>query len=96
MIGNGNSPHLNGNSADPEGVTIRALEANDSDALRVLAELDTARPPIGEVLGAERDGRLVAAISLSNGDVVADPFRPTAEIVTLLRVRARQLVPLPT
>jgi hypothetical protein len=93
MIGNGSSPHRNGNSAESDGVTIRPLEGGDTDALRVLAELDTARPPSGEVLGAEREGRLVAAISLLNGDVVADPFHPTAEVVTLLRVRARQLVP---
>jgi hypothetical protein len=94
MIGNGNSPHLNGNSTGQlEGVTIRRLEEADSGALLVLAERDSARPPDGDILGAEREGRLLAAISLSNGHVVADPFHPTADVVTLLRVRAGQLVP---
>jgi regulator of sigma E protease len=38
-------------------------------------------------LVAERDGELVAAIA---GDtVIADPFRPTADVVALLRLQAR-------
>ena len=35
--------------------------------------------------------RTVAALSLRDGRVVADPFTPTAELVELMRLRARQI-----
>jgi hypothetical protein len=92
---NGNPHGHNGNgdgSGDRE-LVIRRLASGDEDALRVLAERDTTRPPDGEVVAAEKDGRLLAAISLDSGEVVADPFHPTADVVALLRVRAGQLVP---
>jgi hypothetical protein len=38
---------------------------------------------------------MVAAISLSAGDVIADPFELTADVVDLLRVRRRQASPAP-
>ncbi len=37
------------------------------------------------------DGEAVAAVSLSDGRVVANPFLPTADTVTLLGLRASQL-----
>jgi hypothetical protein len=43
------------------------------------------------VLVAEVDGTPVAAISLVDGHVVADPFERTADVVELLRLRAAQL-----
>jgi hypothetical protein len=43
------------------------------------------------VLGGIVDGRLVAAHSLATGESVADPFRHTAEIRSLLAQRAVQL-----
>jgi hypothetical protein len=92
---NGNSRHVNGNgngSGDRE-LVIRRLASGDEQALRILAERDTTRAPHGEVVGAEKDGHLLAAISLDSGDLVADPFHPTADVVALLRVRAGQLVP---
>lgn len=94
---NGNeSRHANGNGsltrAERE-VRIRALAASDQSALRALSQRDTARVPAGDVVGAERDGRLLAAISLPSGDVVADPFHPTADLVALLRLRAGQVLP---
>jgi hypothetical protein len=85
--GNGHGPYVN-----PE-VTIRPLSATDHDALRTLAERDSATAPDGSVLGAERHGRLLAAISTSSGEVVADPFYRTEDLVSLLRVRAGQLLP---
>jgi hypothetical protein len=56
-----------------------------------LAELDSQRPLIGPALVGEIDGRPAAAISLTDGRVVADPFQPTANLVALLRMRARGL-----
>jgi hypothetical protein len=46
------------------------------------------QPP---VLVADLDGRLLAAISLVDRCVVADPFEPTAALVELLQARERQL-----
>ena len=87
QIGNG---HVDG-----ARVTIRELAGGDEISLRELVERDTARGLGGDVVGAERGGRLMAAISLTSGDVVADPFHPTADLVALLRVRAGQVLPPP-
>jgi hypothetical protein len=43
------------------------------------------------VLVAEVDGQALAAISLADGAVIADPFHLTGDLVALLRVRAAQL-----
>jgi hypothetical protein len=71
-------------------VTIRRAVAADARALERLAQLDCGRVPAGEVLVAEVGGELLAAVSVASGAVVADPFRRTADIVALLRVRAAQ------
>jgi hypothetical protein len=72
-------------------LTIRYALAHDGAALARLAELDSAKAPLDPVLLAESAGELVAAISLADAVVVADPFRPTADVVELLRARERQL-----
>lgn len=69
-------------------MVLRAERPNDEAALRRLAALDSARPLRGRALVAEIEGRAVAALDLSDGRVVADPFEHTAEVVELLRVRA--------
>ena len=75
-------------------MTIRLALPADAAALRDLALLDSApRPLAGDVLVAESAGALVAALSLDDGRAVADPFRPTADVVALLRVRAAQARP---
>jgi hypothetical protein len=72
-------------------VTLRYAVPADADALDRLAQLDSDRAPRGVVLVAEVDGELWAAISLDDHHAVADPFRPTGELVALLVERARQL-----
>ena len=84
------SPHRN-TAAPTRGVTIRPDGAGDALALRRLAALDSAEIPSGALLLAEVSGELWAAVPLSGGAAVADPFRPTAELVSLLRVRADQV-----
>jgi len=74
-------------------VAIRAARGSDGPALARLAELDSKRPVTGEVLVAERDGELAAAFSMTTGAHVADPFRPTADLVALLRLHAAALEP---
>jgi hypothetical protein len=56
-----------------------------------LAALDSRPAPTGEVLLALVDDRPVAALSLEDGSVVADPFAPSAGAVELLQVRAERL-----
>ena len=69
-------------------ISIRAATSNDGRTLTRLAALDSADVPAGPVLVAEVDGEAQAALSLRDGRVVADPFERTAELVSLLRVRA--------
>jgi hypothetical protein len=59
--------------------------------VRRLADLDDAPMLNGEILLALVDGQAIAALSLTDGRVVADPFLPTAEAVALLSLRASQL-----
>ncbi len=73
------------------GITIRRLNIADEDALARLAELDSATAPAGPLVGAEVNGRLAAAASISTGHVVADPFVRTDELRSLLEVRIAQL-----
>ena len=75
----------------PDPLTVRIANAGDWPALRVLAELDSALLPPAPLLVGERDGRAIVALSLSDGAVVANPFVPTADVVALLELRARQL-----
>jgi hypothetical protein len=75
-----NLPHT-----DPT-VVIRAARGSDGAALENLARMDSQRPPVGDILLAEQDGEIVAALA---GDrAIADPFRPTADLVALLRLHA--------
>jgi hypothetical protein len=65
-----------------------ATESDAADLLRV-ARLDSqGRPPEGRLIVAIDDGVMVAAIAVETGATIADPFRPTAQIVALLRLRA--------
>lgn len=72
-------------------IAIRpALEA-DAAAVRRLAALDTAPVPEGPLLLGVVDGEVLAAVPVGGGRAVADPFRPTAEVVDLLHLRAARL-----
>jgi hypothetical protein len=71
-------------------LTIRHAGAADEAALRRLAALDSSRVPSGELLVAELDGRLVAAVSVDTAAAIADPFEHTAAIVDSLRAQSRR------
>ena len=87
---------LNGPAADTVVMTSPAslylLPAGPVDAgtLTRLAALDETEPLTGDVLLAVADGRAVAAMSVADGRVAADPFARTGDAVALLRLRARQ------
>ena len=70
-------------------LTLRRSTAADREALRRLAALDSASPPAGETLLAESGGDVVAAVSIDGRSAIADPFRPTAPVVALLRAWSR-------
>ncbi|HEX3617625.1 MAG TPA: hypothetical protein VHU61_13860 [Solirubrobacteraceae bacterium] len=72
-------------------LVIRLAVAGDENQLRRLAHLDSARPLSGQALIAEQRGSVVAALSLDDGAVIADPFVASADAVAMLRVRASQL-----
>ena len=80
-------------TVDPHSpaMTLRYAVPADADALDRLAQLDSERAPRGVVLVAEVGEELWAALSLDDNHAVADPFRPTGELVALLLERARQL-----
>ena len=77
------------NAHRPGAIVIRHATSADIRALADLAILDSREPLLGPALIAELDGVVRAALDLDDGSVAADPFAPTADLVELLRVHAR-------
>ncbi|MBA3298638.1 MAG: hypothetical protein H0U24_01020 [Thermoleophilaceae bacterium] len=75
----------------PDDLTLRLSAPDDALALGRLAQLDSTLYDGSSALIAEVSGRLVAALPLDGGAAFADPFRPSAELVALLRLRLDQL-----
>jgi hypothetical protein len=76
---------------DEKAVSLRLATPEDAAPLHVLAELDEEPELAGQVLLAMIDGEPVAAMSLDDGRVVANPFVATTDAIALLRLRARHL-----
>jgi hypothetical protein len=72
-------------------VLIRLAAPADADAIARLAALDSSPVPTGDLLLAEADGALRAALRLDDRAVIADPFARTAGLVELLDARADHL-----
>jgi hypothetical protein len=70
---------------------IRFAADEDALTLRRLAGLDSTPPLGGRVLIAEDDGVAVAALSIDDGRIAADPFHRTRTPLALLRMRASAL-----
>ena len=64
----------------------RPADAESIDDLAAMEEVVLHAP----VMVAVREDQVVAALSLADGAVAADPFVRTADAVALLRMRARQ------
>jgi hypothetical protein len=74
-----------------EDLTLRVSAPGDAVALGRLAQLDSTLYDGSRMLVADVGGELVAAVSLDGGAGFADPFRRSANLVALLRLRLRQL-----
>ena len=72
-------------------LTIRRAAAMTGPPSRALAALDSSSPPTGELLLAEMGDELWAAVELDSGAAIADPFRPSGDLVELLRFRAERM-----
>jgi hypothetical protein len=66
---------------------IRYATTDDVPALRRLVERANARLFCGPALVAETAGVLGAAVSLRDGQVIADPSQPPSVLRQLLRTR---------
>jgi hypothetical protein len=62
------------------------------DELERLAALSERPLHDGDWLVADLDGVPVAAVSIEDGTTVYDPFRPTSQAVSLLRLRRKQVL----
>ena len=72
---------------DPDtACTIRYATSDDVPALRRLLGRDSRRVFCGPALVAEVRGVLGAAVSLADGQVIADPAQPTKVLTQLLRM----------
>jgi hypothetical protein len=72
-------------AGDLQPLTIRFATESDEPAVIRLAALDSAPVPAGLLLLAEERGHLRAALSVTDGRAIADPFRRTAHLVEMLR-----------
>ena len=70
---------------------IRLVDGGDADALRSLADRNSQQPLVGRVLIGEIDGVGAAALSLSDGRIVADASPRIGHLVANLQVRAAAL-----
>jgi hypothetical protein len=76
------------------GITLRAARPDDLPAIHDLAALDSSPPPAGPLLLAFESDTLRAALSLSTGASIADPFSPTSHLLPLLhRAASRRTAP---
>jgi hypothetical protein len=76
-----------------EHIVIRSAGPGDDQDLDVLAVIDGGRRrPEGRIVVAESNGRLRAAVG-SNGAAISDPFYPSANLVSMLRVHADAFKP---
>jgi hypothetical protein len=72
---------------DTQIISLRMATDRDANVVAKLAALDSKPALHAPAVVALVDGRPVAAASLSDASVVADPFVPTADVVELLQAR---------
>ena len=83
--------HRTPENPESGSIVIRPARPSDEDAVRLVAQRDSRAVPDGELLIADVEGAVRAAISLTTGEIVADPFQRTEELVRVLSLRRAQL-----
>lgn len=74
--------------SEPAEIIIRAARSEDMGEIARVAGRDTHELPAQPLLVAKVGEDVRAAISLSDGAFVADPFHRTSELVQMLKIRA--------
>ena len=72
-------------------LSIRPAEPTEDSVLRDLSELDATPQLTRPALLAIVDDQPVAAVSLTDGRIAADPFTRTEDVVVLLRAHVQSL-----
>ncbi len=78
--------------SQPVRAAIQLRLSECREELEQLAALSERSAPAGDWLEADLDGEPVAALSLEDGSTVYDPFKPTAQAVSLLELRRKQVL----
>ena len=78
-------------TTDLTDIELRLCRVGDDPALEELAALAERPLPVGRLVVAAVDGRIVAALPLAGGQLLTDPFVRTAHLRPLLELRAAQL-----
>jgi hypothetical protein len=76
---------------ESSSITIRLAQPADRDGVRRVAQRDSRGVPDDQLLIAVDAGEVRAAIAVESGDVIADPFHRTEELVRMLDLRRSQL-----
>jgi hypothetical protein len=76
---------------DSSEIELRLCRVSDHEALAELAALSERALPIGSFVVALVDRRLVAALPIDGGCLLADPFVRTVHLRRLLELRAAQI-----
>ena len=79
-------------ATDGDRLVLRRAAAGDGPRCPPRPARQRARPS-SDMLVAEIDERIVAAVPFDGGRAIADPFLPTADIVELLRARVELATP---
>lgn len=75
----------------PNSIVLCPATPRDREALIRVSQRDSKPIPEEPLMVAEVDGEIRAARSLASGQVVADPFYPTARLVAMLEAHATEL-----
>src|SRR6476646_4229258 len=78
-------------AAPAEPVVLRLSRVQDDVALDTRGRLEDRPVSVGCHVVAEGRGEIVAALPVDLGAPLANPFRPTAHLLPLLELRAKQL-----